>query len=318
MIRRHWKKILLGIVLTALVFTFVGLPYLLARLVTTAGTRPMDLALTSSPSDYGLDFEEVSFTSVDGVPLSGWYLGGADSDVVIACGHGLFRSRREVLDRAAFFRRRGFDTLVFDFRRHGTTSTDAKVTMGYNERLDFLGAAEFLERGHPEAEVVLYGVSMGAAAALLAARDSETISAVIADSSFLNFEHTVSHHVEMLFGLPRFPVASTLLFFFQRAAGIDVLDFDLERAVAALGDRPVLIAAGGDDRRMPAEIQRRLFEASKTDRSVFRVFPGAGHGRAHRTDPEGYERMLDDFLAGAVRLPAVDAPAAKDSIRESR
>ena len=108
-IRKHWKKILLGLVIALVLAATIGLPYAFARLVTRAGTRPMDLRLTSSPSDYDLDFENVSFTSADGVTLSGWYLGGASSDVAIACGHGLFRSRREVLDRAAFFRKQGYD-----------------------------------------------------------------------------------------------------------------------------------------------------------------------------------------------------------------
>ena len=162
-IRKHWKKILLGVVIALVLVTTIGLPYAFARLVTRAGTRPMDLRLTTSPSDYDLDFENVSFTSADGVRLSGWYLGGASSDVAIACGHGLFRSRREVLDRAAFFRKQGYDTLVFDFRRHGESEGE-RVTLGFDERLDLLGAVEFLKEKKPGVKIVLYGVSMGAAA----------------------------------------------------------------------------------------------------------------------------------------------------------
>lgn len=66
-IRKHWKKILLGLVIAAVLGVTIGLPYAFARLVTRAGTRPMDLRLTSSPSGYDLDFENVSFTSADGV-----------------------------------------------------------------------------------------------------------------------------------------------------------------------------------------------------------------------------------------------------------
>jgi len=320
MIRRHWKKILGGILASVIAFALFGVPYLMARLVTRAGTRPMDMRLTSAPTDFGVDFEDVTFSSSDGVELSGWYLGGGDGGLTIACGHGLFRSRREVLDRAVFFRRLGFDTLVFDFRRHGTSATREKVTLGYDERLDFLGAVDFLKRAHPDKSVAVYGVSMGAAAALLAARASDDVSAVMADSSFLSIDHTVEHHVELLFGLPRFPFASTLLFFFQQQAGFDAEDFDLEKAAEALGDRPLLVVAGESDQRMPAALQRRLFDASSSPSSRFRSFPDAGHGAAYRTHPDAYEKMLVEFLeeAGFATRPESRGPEEEDSSPESR
>jgi pimeloyl-ACP methyl ester carboxylesterase len=258
----------------------------------------MDLELTSSPADYGLAFEDVTFPSTDGVPISGWYLPGGDRKAVVACGHGLFRSRREVLDRAAFFRKQGYDTLVFDFRRHGESGGE-RVTLGYDERLDFEGAVAFLRQEHPEAPVVLYGVSMGAGAALLATRETPAVAAVIADSPFLNIEHTVVHHVNLYFGLPRFPFASELLWFLERRAGFDRTDFDLEAAARALGERPLLVIAGANDERMPPDLQKRVALASKSPLSRFVSFEGAGHGAAYRVAPAEFEREVMSFLSRA-------------------
>jgi pimeloyl-ACP methyl ester carboxylesterase len=294
--RKRWKSIVLTLVAGIALFAVVGVPYLLSVLITRAGTRPMDLDSTESPADYGIEFEDVSFASPDGVRIDGWFLGGGSQEAVIACGHGLFRSRREVLDRAAFFRKLGYDTLVFDFRRHGTSGGE-RVTLGYQERLDFEGALRFLHERKPDAPVVLYGVSMGAAAALLAARESPDVAAVIADSSFLNIEHTVVHHVRLIFGLPRFPIASELLWFLERRGGFDRRDFDLEAAVVAMGSRPVMIVAGGQDRRMPLALQRRLFEASSSPKSRFVPFDEAGHGNAFRVATEEYQRALAEFLS---------------------
>jgi pimeloyl-ACP methyl ester carboxylesterase len=276
-------------------FAVVGVPYLLAVLITRAGTRPMDLDSTESPADHGVEFEEVSFPARDGVRIDGWFLGGGSQDAVIVCGHGLFRSRREVLDRAVFFRKLGYDTLVLDFRRHGTSGGE-RVTLGYQERLDFEGALGFVHERRPGAPVVLYGVSMGAAAALLAARESPDVAAVVADSSFLNIEHTVVHHVKLIFGLPRFPIASELLWFLELRGGFDRRDFDLEAAVAAMGNRPVMIVAGGKDQRMPLPLQRRLFEVSSSPKSRFVSFEEAGHGNAFRLATEEYQRALTEFL----------------------
>jgi pimeloyl-ACP methyl ester carboxylesterase len=285
----------LGVLAALLIFVAVGLPYLLAVLITRAGTRPMDLELTSSPADYDLSYEEVIFASTDGVPLSGWYLPGGSRQAVVACGHGLFRSRREVLDRAAFFRRQGYDTLVFDFRRHGKSAGE-RVTLGFQERRDFEGAIEFLEKQRPRSPVVVYGVSMGAGAALLAARETKAVAGVVADSPFLNVEHTVAHHVKLLFGLPRFPFASALLWFLEARGGFDRESFDLEAAAAELGDRPLLVIAGGADERMPPDLQKRVARASKSPLSRFLVFEGAGHGAAYRVATAAYEAALVDFL----------------------
>lgn len=284
------------------VLVVVVLPYLLAVMITRAGTRPRDLALTSTPRDYGLDYEDVSFEATDGVRISAWYLGGGDKDVSVAVGHGLFRSRREVLDRAAFFRELGFDTVVFDFRRHGESGGE-RVTLGYKERLDFEGAVRFLRAKAPTHRILLYGVSMGAAAAILAARDTPDVDAVIADSPFSSIEHTVVHHLRLVFGLPRFPIGTMLLFFLELRGGFDRADFDVESAMAKLGDRPVLVIAGGEDRRMPPDVQRRLASASTCPRSEFRIVPGAGHGAAYRTDPETYEEIVRGFLREAKLLP---------------
>jgi uncharacterized protein len=297
-LRKRWKRILLGFFAALLLFVIVGVPYLLAVLITKAGTRPMDLELTSSPADYGLSFEEVTFLATDGVPISGWLLRGGDRNAVVACGHGLFRSRREVLDRAAFFRQQGYDTLIFDFRRHGKSGGE-KVTLGYEERRDFEGAVAFLRQTHPGAPVVLYGVSMGAGAALLAARETPEVAAVVADSPFLTIEHTVVHHVNLLFGLPRFPIASELLWFLENRGGFDRKDFDLEAAAKALGDRPILVIAGADDERMPPDVQKRVALASASPLSGFVSFPGAGHGAAYRAAPEEYEKEVLSFLARA-------------------
>jgi pimeloyl-ACP methyl ester carboxylesterase len=258
----------------------------------------MDLELTSSPADYGWPFEEVTFEATDGVTISGWFLPGGTQKAVVACGHGLFRSRREVLDRAAFFRQLGFDTLVFDFRRHGNSGGE-RVTLGYQESRDFQGAVAWLRKRRPDAPVVFYGVSMGAGAALLAAKESPGVAAVIADSPFLNVEHTVVHHVKLIFGLPRFPFASELLWFLEMRGGFDREDFDIEAAAAALGDRPLLVLAGGEDHRMPPDLQKRVAKASKSALSRFVTIDGAGHGAAYRVATEDYQGEIRTFLERA-------------------
>lgn len=303
-------RVLKWIVLTglclALLFVFGVAPYLLARFITHAGTRPRDRHQTVTPSDFGMAFENVSFPAGDGVSLKGWYLGGGDKRASVACAHGLFRSRREVLERSVDLRKAGYDVLLFDLRGHGESGEET-ITLGYKERLDVQGAVTYLEHRSPRHKLVSLGVSMGAAAALLEAAEDARVDAVIADSSFSSLEHTVSHHLELFWGLPRFPLAHELLFFIERQGGFRKEDLDVERAVSRIGARPILFVAGSMDRRMPVEVQRRLYRAAESDGSRFVLIEGASHGAGYRTDPETYRREMLEFLAPLQRVQDINA-----------
>lgn len=292
-----WTAIVVVVLLLA--FVFLVAPYLLASFITRAGTRPMDRRLTTSPSDFDLTYEDVAFESTDGVQLKGWYLSGGDKGVSLACGHGLFRSRREVLERAVALRRAGFDVLLFDLRRHGDSGGE-RVTLGYDERLDYLGAIAYLQKRQPEDRIALLGVSMGAAAALLAASESLVVETVIADSSFLSLEHTVTHHLKLFWGLPRFPLGDELLFFIERKGGFRREGLNVEAAVQKIGSRPLLFVAGSEDRRMPVEVQRRLYGVAASEMSQFLVIDGASHGAGYRTNPDLYARTVIDFLESVL------------------
>jgi alpha-beta hydrolase superfamily lysophospholipase len=296
-----WAGII--VIVLALVFVFVIAPFLMAQLVTRAGTRPMDRGISSTPAEYGVAFEDVTFVSADGVKLEGWYLGGGERGVSVACAHGLFRSRHELLERAAWLRQTGFNVLVFDLRRHGKSGGE-RISLGYKERLDLESAASYLAERSPGDRMVLLGVSMGAAASLLAAAEDSNVAAVVADSSFLSLEHTVAHHLKLFWGLPKFPLGYELVFFVEQLAGFKAEDLDMEKAVQQIGRRPILFIAGGGDRRMPVEIQRRLFQAAGSPLSRFVVIEDAGHGGGYRTDPEGYQEAVLGFIEDVLGEPS--------------
>lgn len=301
------KRVLVAFAALLLLLVFVVIPYLLAHLITHAGTRPMDLRLTRTPETYGVPYQDVNFLSA-GVPrensgslqhvarIEGWYLPKEDARGIIIYAHGLFRSRQEVLQRACDFWKAGYAGLLIDLRRHGSSEGDV-TSLGYFERLDVLGAVQFLRDSLGwQKPIVGYGVSMGAAATALAAAETPCIDALVIDSSFLSFERTLMHHLKLFFNLPRFPLGDILLFFTRLQAGFRPDDFNVENAVARLEDRPVLVLAGENDRRMPVADERRLYEAAASTHKAFHVIPGAKHGAAWRTHPELYEQIVLDFL----------------------
>src|SRR6185295_7871410 len=142
--RRILKRVLITLVILAVVLVFGVMPWGFARLITSAGTRPMDRNLVETPASFNAQFKDVEFQTTDGVRLSGWLMPSGDKHATIIYSHGLFRSRRELLKRAVELWRLGYGALLYDSRNHGT-SGPARVSLGYNERLDVEAAVHYVE-----------------------------------------------------------------------------------------------------------------------------------------------------------------------------
>jgi fermentation-respiration switch protein FrsA (DUF1100 family) len=277
-------------------FFFAVVPFFFSHVITHAGSRPMDRDIKTSAIPEGLTAQEISFKSSDGVPLSGWYFPREEAPAVIVYCHGLFRSRLEMLARAEKFWQAGYAGLLLDFRRHGKSGGEL-TSMGYLERLDVIGAVHFLvDSLQLKCPIVVHGVSMGAAAALLAAAEDSAIAGLIVDSSFLSFDETIIHHAKTWLGLPKFPIVDELILFTKWRVGFDSEDFDLRRAVQKIGDRPILFFAGGADTRMPTEIAKALYDASPSTHKRLKIIENASHGKAFETDPETYTQAVLNFL----------------------
>ena len=301
--RRILKRVVIILILLVVVLIFGVFPVGLAMLVTGAKTRPMDRNLTETPATFGAQFKDVEFQTSDGVKLSGWLVPSRDKHATIIYSHGLFRSRGELLERAGELSRLGYGALLYDSRNHGA-SGPARVGVGYNERLDVEAAVRYLrEELRTPDRIVLFGISMGATAALLAAAETPDAAAVISDSSFLSFKDTVEHHVKLFLRLPSFPVANELRFFIERRAGFDGAQFNAVEAVKRIGDRPVLFIAAAHDRRMPPEIAEQLYQASTSPGRDLLIVDGPGsevHAHGFQANRKVYIDKVARFLETAL------------------
>ena len=172
--------------------------------------------------------------------LRGWLMEGEDTKATLIFGHGLFRSRREGLERGSALNKRGFSVLLFDFRNHGE-SDGRSTSLGYLERLDVLGAYDFLKEKRERQRFVLLGVSMGAVAVIHAASDfQQDLEAIIADSPFQSLNETVDHHTRML-AVPSFPFADIFVWNFTRITQYAPEDLNTIEALRRLDEVPVLL-----------------------------------------------------------------------------
>jgi alpha-beta hydrolase superfamily lysophospholipase len=307
--KKVWlKRVALTLGLAFVLFAFGWVPWFLAGIATTrrfqfpdkenAGLTPASLQLAS---------EDVAFRSSDGVELKGWWVGAPAAKGTVVMVHGLNRSRIEMVRRAPFVHRAGWNALLFDLRHHGESGGQA-TTFGAKEKED-VKAAVRLARERSPGPVVVWGVSLGAASVVFAAAEDPQVAGVICDSSYRSLDDTVRHHLQLFRGfrwwlrlVPNWPVADLALFWMGARGGFDPGRDDVRAAAARLAGRPALFVANSDDRRMPKEIAFDLQAAAGPGAEVL-IVPGKSHGGAWRDGTAAYEAAAAAVLEAAGRDP---------------
>jgi uncharacterized protein len=253
-----------------------------------------------SPADLGWEFERVAFRAADGPTLKGWYIpaaGEAAGRPAIVVLHGYPFDKGNILGVTQFLHR-DYDLLLFDARYFGE-SEGHFTTVGYREATDVALAVDYL-RSRGVASIGLWGISMGAATALLAMEHTDGVYAVVADSSYADL-HTMT--LDYYFYLPL--VNRALAFFTDLIARITfqvgLADVSPER-VAARSQVPLLLIHGTMDSTIPIHHFDRLSTAveGRSNVALWRV-EGAGHARALSLFPAAYEQRLHAFFGQHLR-----------------
>jgi alpha-beta hydrolase superfamily lysophospholipase len=245
----------------------------------------------SSPADIGLDFETVRFTTDDGVTLSGWLIPPArETRTAVIVMHGFSGHRLPELAALVPWLHERHHVLQFDFRGHGE-SEGGLITLGTHERRDVAAAVRFAEsRGL--GPTALFGISMGAAIAILAAPDLP-VAAVVADAAFADLHHPIASRLREG-GYPLSRIGSRLVVGGATLRARSRLT-DPIRAVARIAPRALLLIAPREDRLISWRQSLRLFEAAREPKELM-VVEGAGHAEAYAVDPKAYRERVLGFL----------------------
>lgn len=248
--------------------------------------------LPATPADLGLAYEDVRFTTDDGVTLSGWFIpAGRPTRSGVVVMHGFTGHRLGELAAFVPWLQPEYNVLQFDFRGHGA-SGEAPITLGTRERLDVAAAVRFLH-GRGLGPLALMGQSMGASVAILAAPDLP-VAAVVADAAFAELRNPVANRMRSE-GYPLAGLGSRIIVAAASLRAHARLLSPIDR-VAKVAPRGLLIIASTADRLIDASQSLRLFEAAGEPKELF-VVEGAEHTTARWVAGREYERRVLSFLA---------------------
>ncbi len=232
--------------------------------------------VAATPADFGVEFEDVYFTTSDGLHLNGWYVPGRGETVWLWFhGNGGDLGHRAE-EMALFHHKVGANVFIFDYRGYGKSEGQPSERGTYRDARD---ALEYLE-GRPDAKgkrIVYFGRSLGAAVAVeLAVEHAPAGLVLVSPFTSLRDMAKLSH--------PLVPLAAWV-------AG------DRYDSAARIGKihRPVLIMHGEHDEIVPVQQGEALSRAAN-DPKTFRLLPGAGHNDTFYAGGPVYWEQLNEFL----------------------
>lgn len=275
----------------ALAVIYVVIPAIAAYME----THPIRAAVSGSPADLGLAFEDVRFPTADGLTLSGWYVPSRNGAAILAV-HGSNANRAQLLPYARILADQGYGVLMFDLRAHGRSEgVFFPVT---EDSTDIHAAAQYLlTRTDVDANRIgAIGLSLGAHVLLQAAPSEPAIGALVVDGASNN-------RIEDLLPLPAefrlMYVAAPMWWMHDRFAGLLTgMSAEPFRVLAAdIAPRPTLFIAS--NAQPEPFVNRRLAALAGPGAQLWEL-PDAGHVGGLFVHPSEYRQRILAFFDAAL------------------
>ncbi len=243
-------------------------------------------------------FEPVEIRSYDGAKLFGRYYPAADKNAPLLIGFHGFKSTalRDMAGGGKLARQLGMNLLLVDQRAHG--KSDGKtICFGVKERFDCLSWAQYAAEKRPGRPIVLAGVSMGAATVLMASDLDlpQEVKGIMADCPYSDPSAIIKKVGRDSMGPASIALYPFILLGARLYGGFSLTAAAPVKAVAH-AKVPILLIHGEDDRFVPCDMSREIYDACVSPRTRVTI-PDAAHAIAYILDPEKYGQAVRRFLA---------------------
>ncbi len=227
-----------------------------------------------TPKEIGLEFEDVYFSSSDGIKLNGWYIAAKEARATVLFCHGNAGNISHRIDVIYMFYKLGLEVFIFDYRGYGRSQGSPSEEGLYR---DAQSAYKYLieKRNLKEESIVVYGKSIGANVAVDLCSKVKT-AALISESAFTSA-------LEM--GKKLFP--------FLPLKWLISIKFDALSKIKNI-TVPKLIIHSKDDKIIPFRHGKRLFEAAPEPKEFYPM--RGGHNEALFLAKEDFVNKIDLFL----------------------
>jgi len=260
----------------------VALPLTISYVVTHVGRAEVPTA------DLGAPYEDVEFTTSDGLRLKGWYVASKNGAAVIS-----FPGRASSQKRAKMLADHGYGVLVFDRRGEGESEGDPNL-FGWQGERDVHAAVKFLQ-SRPDVDperIGGIGLSVGGEMMIEAAAESKALTAIVTEGAsgrsvrddFANggvgWQNKLGDAIATV---------GTAL------STSNMPPEDLKGLVGKMGTRPVFFVYGENGQPTEQPANRGFYAEAKGPKQIWEV-SGSTHMGGIDAQPEAYEQRVVDFF----------------------
>jgi uncharacterized protein len=284
---RYPRRALLGaagFVVAAVLLIPIGLGY-----VTTHTGRAV-----VPPNHLGVPYEDVKFTTSDGLELDGWYVPSKNGAAVIA-----FPGRNGPQAKTRMLARHGYGVLLFDRRGEGKSEGEPN-SWGWGGEADIKAAIAYLQR-RPDVDrerIGGIGLSVGGEMMIEAAAETDELAAVVSEGAGARSTTEDMDQDDPALG------KWTLGFAMSAAKTVAVAVSSNQAPPANLKDlaakveQPMLLIAA-PDKGVGEKLNRGYAKAAGDSATLWEI-PEAGHVGGLKARPEEYERRVVGFFDEAL------------------
>ncbi|MBS6183968.1 MAG: alpha/beta hydrolase [Clostridium celatum] len=259
---------------------------------TSGQVLDVDISWLLNDSNYTDEY----ITSQDGLKLHSYQVKNqSSSNKWVITVHGYTSEGINMSSYAKKYYDNGYNVLIPDLRSHGLSEGDY-IGMGWDDRLDIISWINYILNEDPNAEIVLHGISMGAATILMTSGEEipSNVKVIIADCGYTSVWDEFAYQLDDLFSLPEFPILNVSSIVSKIRAGYFLGEASSIEQVKK-SKTPILYIHGDQDDFVPYYMMEELYNATNSEKEMLTI-EGAEHAKASEVDPETYWTTINNFI----------------------
>ena len=238
--------------------------------------------------------ERLFITANDGLTLSAYFFRGGDRKIAVLC-HGYNGYPTDLWRQLSHFRSQGYSVLLPIARGHGESKWQY-IGMGWKERFDLIAWCNELGRRYPDARLLLFGHSMGAATVMMAIGEKSlptNVACAVEDCGYTSVYEEFAVQLRQQYHLPVFPLLSIAERIARRRMGYGFHEASSLEQIKK-SRTPTLFIHGDADDFVPTSMVYPLYEAASSEKELL-IVKGAAHVESVTVDPALYFGTIDSF-----------------------
>ncbi|MCI5979327.1 MAG: alpha/beta hydrolase [Sodaliphilus pleomorphus] len=227
------------------------------------------------------------------------------SNKVAVLVHGYKNSGLQMLSQGAIYYNMGYNLVLPDLYAHGK-SEGKEIQMGWNDRyyvMRWMAVANELFRGsHQQTQMVVHGVSMGAATTMAISGEKLPgyVKCLVEDCGYTSVHDEFAHELgdTALLGtkrpIPQFPILPTASLLCKWKYGWSFEEASMIDQVKKC-KLPMLFIHGDNDDFVPSWMVKPLYQAKPQPKELY-IAKGSKHAQSLIDHPQEYAARVKDFV----------------------